>query len=131
MRGLALCCSIVLLCATFKVWASSPAALSADIQPQSLSPALAEFAKQTNLQLIYVTELARGRMTGGARAGVPVSEALSQLLKGTGLQFQFLNSRTIRVFVAPAMKKKMNAVAKATKTARGSGSRTTPRARLE
>jgi iron complex outermembrane receptor protein len=82
-------------------WAQPAGTLPADIAPQSLSGALAAFANQTGLQLIYVSELAKNRGSKGARAGVPVSEAMNELLSDTGLQFQFLNPRTVRVFAVP------------------------------
>jgi iron complex outermembrane receptor protein len=75
--------------------------LPAEIAPQALSNALVAFANQTGLQLIYLSELAKNRTSKGARAGVPLFEAMNELLSGTGLQFQFLNPRTVRIFAVP------------------------------
>ncbi len=75
------------------------------IAAQPLTDALAEFARKTRLQLIYVTQLARARTSAGAPPGLAPADALAKLLEGTGLHFEFLNPRTVRVFetaVAPA-----------------------------
>jgi len=83
--------------------AESDAALSTAIAPQPLAAALADFAHQTGLQLVYVSQIAAGRTSKGARAGLSRDEALTQLLEGTGLAFQFLNVRTVRIFESVAV----------------------------
>src|SRR5262245_45806867 len=77
--------------------------LSADITPRPVAEALAEFGRQTGLQLIYVSTIAEAQQSKGARAGLPVAEALVQLLDGTGLRFEFLNARTVRIYAAPTV----------------------------
>jgi outer membrane receptor protein involved in Fe transport len=72
--------------------------LTADIPGQPLPEALAAYARQTGLQLVYVSKIAQGKSSAGAEAGLPPREALSRLLEGTGLQFQFLNERSVRIF---------------------------------
>jgi outer membrane receptor protein involved in Fe transport len=72
--------------------------LTADIAPRPLSEALDAFGRQTGLQLIYVSSVAETEQSKGARAGLPASEALAQLLDGTRLSFEFLNARTVRIF---------------------------------
>jgi len=79
--------------------AHSDTALSADIPAGPVADALANFAHQTGLQLVYVTQIAAGRTSKGARAGSQQSDALAQLLAGTGLGFAFINDRTVRIFV--------------------------------
>jgi len=59
------------------------------------------FSRQTGLQLIYVSTIAETQQSKGARAGLTAAEALTQLLDGTGLQFEFLNARTVRIYPAP------------------------------
>ena len=78
--------------------ADAEPALSHAIAPQSLSTALADLAHQTGLQLVYVSQVAAGRTSKGARAGLSPAAALTELLDGTGLSFQFLNTRTVRIF---------------------------------
>lgn len=73
------------------------ATLTAPIGPQALSQALSALARQTSLQLIYESRLVAGLHSEGVPAGLSVPEALQRLLRGTGLQFEFLNARTIEV----------------------------------
>ncbi len=73
------------------------ATLTAPIAPQALAPALAALAQQTSMQLIYESRLVTGRRSQGVPAGVSLPEALRRLLQGTGLDFEFLNPRTIRL----------------------------------
>jgi iron complex outermembrane receptor protein len=80
--------------------AQSPARLAADIPPQPLAEALAAYARQTGLQLVFVSEIARGKTSKGAPAGLTQEAALTQLLDGTGLRFEFLNERSVRILVA-------------------------------
>jgi len=65
------------------------------IAPQSLDTALRTFARHTGLQLIYVSDATRGRVTQGSVAGTAPGDALTQLLAGTGLHFEFINERTV------------------------------------
>ncbi|HUO38663.1 MAG TPA: STN domain-containing protein, partial [Mycobacterium sp.] len=80
--------------------AQSPARLAADIPPQPLAEALAAYARQTGLQVVFVSELARGKTSKGAPAGLTQEAALTRLLEGTGLRFEFLNERSVRILVA-------------------------------
>jgi iron complex outermembrane recepter protein len=73
-------------------------ALTLGIAAQPLAAALSEFAHRTGLQLVYVSQDARARASKGARAGLSAADALTELLEGTGLSFQFLNARTVRIF---------------------------------
>src|SRR5215475_3348301 len=77
--------------------------LSADIAPRPVSEALAAFGHQTGLQLIYVSSVAETQYSKGAPAGLVAPVALAQLLDGTGLTFEFLNARTVRIYAAPAI----------------------------
>ena len=72
--------------------------LTASIAPQPVAAALAEFAQQTGLQFVYVSQVVEARASKGARAGLSLADALTELLDGTGLTFQFLNERTVRIF---------------------------------
>src|ERR1700757_2275171 len=80
--------------------AAPEAKLSADIGPRPLPEALAAFGRQTGLQLIYVSSVAETQQSKGARAGLTAGAALTQLLDGTGLTFEFINARTVRIFPA-------------------------------
>jgi iron complex outermembrane receptor protein len=87
--------------------AQSVPALSAPIPPQPLAQALVEFAHQTGLQLLYESKLAVQRQSNEAAQGLSAAAALTEMLRGTGLNFQFLNPKTVRIYepaaVAPAV----------------------------
>lgn len=82
--------------------AEAPPALTEDISAQPLPEALGAYARQTGLQLIYVSEIARGRTSNGVPAGLTAEAALTRLLEGTGLRFEFLNARGVRILAAAA-----------------------------
>jgi beta-barrel assembly-enhancing protease len=81
---------------------SGSSALVADIPPGSLAQALVELSHQTALQFAYLSETVHDQGTRGAPAGLAPREALARLLEGTGLTFEFLNDRTVRIFAAAA-----------------------------
>jgi iron complex outermembrane receptor protein len=78
--------------------APSGRALTAEIPAGSLADALADFARQTGVELVYVSELANGRTSRKVSTGLPPAAALSRLLAGSGLDFVFLNSQTVKIF---------------------------------
>ncbi len=69
--------------------------VSLNIPPQELSTALAALAEQANVQVLYASELASGRMTKGVVGTMLLEEAVRQVLEGTGLQHVFTNARTV------------------------------------
>ena len=95
--------NLLAICATsgFFVFsrAEASADLSHDIPAQPLAQALSEFATQTGLQLVYVSGIAATRVAKRAPRGLTAADALQRLLAGTGLSFEFLNDRTVRIFV--------------------------------
>ncbi len=72
-----------------------------DIPAQPLSQALTEFARQTGLQLIYVSQLVVDRRSQSVSADLSPPAALARLLQGTGLEYRFLNGRTVQIFARP------------------------------
>jgi hypothetical protein len=80
---------------------SSRAVPAIDAQP--LPQALAAFASLTHLQLVYVSQLALGKMSHAVPAGQPATTSLAQLLQGTGLDFLLLNDRTIKLYERPRL----------------------------
>jgi outer membrane receptor protein involved in Fe transport len=93
--------SLLAICATsgLLVFSRTEASerLSHDIAAQPLAQALSEFAAQTGLQLVYVSEVAATQDSQGAPRGLPAADALQRLLNDTGLRFEFLNERTVRI----------------------------------
>jgi iron complex outermembrane recepter protein len=80
---------------------SAPATLHADIPAQPLDRALQVFSAQTGLRFVYVSAIVANRRSHAVSAGRDVSEALTRLLEGTGLQFERLTPSVIRVFAVP------------------------------
>src|SRR5712671_6708852 len=100
------------LCALCLLLVNRTGALAADDAPpegalltaiaaQPLTQALAAFTSSTHLQLVYVSQLALGRNSQAVAAGLPATTGLAQLLEGSGLDFKFLNDRTIKLFERP------------------------------
>ena len=73
-----------------------------DIPSEPLAEALESFANQTNLQVVYLSDVVTDQKTQGAPAQLKPTDALTRLLDGTGLQFEFLNSRIVRVVTIEA-----------------------------
>jgi outer membrane receptor protein involved in Fe transport len=92
------CCALASLLGSWACITRADTTLSADIPPQAMADALAEFAHQTRLQFVYVSKIVKARVSPGAHAGQTAAEALPLLLGGTGLDFAFLNTRTVRIF---------------------------------
>jgi outer membrane receptor protein involved in Fe transport len=101
LRALPLCVPAALLDAPAAIAGTvAPSTLSADIPAQPLAQALAAFAEQTGLQLMYVSEIAANHRSQAVPKGLPVGEALSRLLHGTGLRFEYLTPESIRILAA-------------------------------
>jgi len=97
------CCLLVVLLSTWANTVRSAAGLSTPIGAQPLAQALVEFAHQTGLHLMYVSQLAAKRQSHDAPAGLSPTDTLTLLLTGTGLDFQFLNPNTVRIFAPEAI----------------------------
>jgi outer membrane receptor protein involved in Fe transport len=82
--------------------AAVPAQLVADIPAQPLPMALAAFANQTGLQLVYVSGIVHDQKSHAVPAGLSADKALARLLQGTGLKFESLTPRSIRILAVTA-----------------------------
>jgi beta-barrel assembly-enhancing protease len=80
--------------------ASGSNTLAANIPSEPLSEALEDFAHQTDIQVVYLSDVVADQKTRGAPAQLKPTDALLCLLEGTGLRFEFLNARIVRVVVA-------------------------------
>jgi outer membrane receptor protein involved in Fe transport len=79
------------------VYAADPAPQAYKIEPQSVSTALKAFAAQSNMQLIFTeADVGSAKTTGVVGTRSP-REALSQILKGTGLEFEFTANNVVVV----------------------------------
>lgn len=84
---------------------ASSATLTVEIPAQPLAQALSALANQTGLQMVYISGLVRNQRSQAIPAGIPVPEALTQLLQGTGLRFEYLTTHSVRILAAaPAPK---------------------------
>jgi iron complex outermembrane recepter protein len=90
------------LCDVPAAFAQEPASgvLSADIPAQPLPQALAAFAQQTGLQFVYVSRIVHNQKSHPVSAGLRAEEALSRLLQGTGLRFEYLTPHSIRILTS-------------------------------
>lgn len=84
---------------TRSAWAQADT-VTVNIPPQELSTALNTFAEQTNLQILYASDLPSGLTTKGAMGTVTPQEAVRQLLEGTGLQYTFTDAKTVTLRTA-------------------------------
>jgi iron complex outermembrane receptor protein len=71
---------------------------TATFAAESLAHALADFARRTGLQLVYVSSDVNGVACKAVPDGLAARETLTRLLGCTGLSFEFINERTVRIF---------------------------------
>jgi iron complex outermembrane receptor protein len=101
LRGLSICAPVALFEAPATLaQAIEPTALAADIPAQPLAHALEAFARQTGLQLVYVSGVVRDQRSHAVPAGLGANEALVRMLQGSGLQFEYLTPHSIRILAA-------------------------------
>jgi secretin/TonB-like protein len=67
------------------------------IAAQPLDEALQEFARQSGMQVIYLSSLTEGIQSPGVNGRHTVAEAHEALLAGSGLSFHMLDSRTVAI----------------------------------
>ena len=85
------------------------AADSIDIEKQPLPGALQEFSEQTGLQLAYVATLAKGKTSPGTRGRTRPEAALSDILEGSELRYQYVNNETVAIGARRAEKRNVSA----------------------
>ena len=79
------------------VYAADPGPQAYKIEPQSVSTALKAFAAQSNMQLIFTEADVGSAKTNGVSGTKAPREALSEILKGTGLKFEFTANNVVVV----------------------------------
>ena len=98
LRALSICAPVAVLDPPATLaQAVEPTKLAADIPAQPLAQALAALARQTGLQLVYVSDVVRDHRSHAVSAGLRANEALTRMLEGTGLKFEYLTPRSIRI----------------------------------
>lgn len=99
----------LVLCTVTLLWFASaafaqPETVVVDIPPQELANGLKIFAAQTNLQVLYESQLASGRTTSGVTGTMSPQEAIGRLLEGTNLSYTFTDEKTVTLQKAEAGK---------------------------
>ncbi|MEJ0040336.1 MAG: TonB-dependent receptor [Gammaproteobacteria bacterium] len=78
-------------------FADTPANYELKIQPRPLGAALQELAKQSGVQIVFMSRIAEGHDAPALNGRYTPEAALTTLLNGTDLTFHRLNNRTIAV----------------------------------
>jgi outer membrane receptor protein involved in Fe transport len=98
LGALPICAPLALIgCPAARAQAVEPTTLATDIPAQPLTEALAAFAQQTGLQLVYVSGIVRNQKSHAVSAGLNAQQGLTRLLQGTGLRFEYLTPHSIRI----------------------------------
>jgi iron complex outermembrane receptor protein len=91
-------------------YADSPPAIRKAIPAQSLGSALTALARENDVQVVYESTLVSGLQAPSVPDGTPLDAALKALLANSGLGYEFINERTVRVFETAAGTKRTSAV---------------------
>ena len=82
-------------------WADESENANLTIEPQSLASALRQFSRQTGLQVGYASELADGLISPAVDGIVKEPAlALETMLVDTGLEYRFVNDKTVMIRAA-------------------------------
>jgi len=74
-----------------------------DIKAGSAISTLAEFVRQTGLQVLFEADAVRNHSTREVRGEFDAAEALGLMLEGSGLTYEFVNERTVTVRPRPGI----------------------------
>jgi len=74
-----------------------------DIKAGSAILTLAEFVRQTGLQVLFESDAIRNHSTREVRGQFDAAEALGLMLEGSGLTYEFVNERTVTVRPRPVV----------------------------
>lgn len=77
---------------------------SLEIAGGAAPKALREFVRQTGLQVLFEFDAVRHHTVHPVSGRLGASEALSLMLAGSGLGFEFINDRTVSVRPVPILK---------------------------
>ncbi len=99
IRLSAICLTMALGTFQFAVVGEAKAAETQNIsiEAQSLAGALREFSDQTGMQLAYIATLADNKASPGTAGASGPSDALTDLLEGTDLEYQYVNDDTVAI----------------------------------
>lgn len=71
------------------------------IPPEELRSALTTLANEFHFQILYQTGTVESRCTRGVSGSVTQDEALEQVLRGTGLTYRYLDTKTLTIVPQP------------------------------
>ncbi|MBN9147941.1 MULTISPECIES: TonB-dependent receptor [unclassified Nitrobacter] len=72
--------------------------INVSVAAGSLESGLLSLGRQTNLRMLYPSNLTAGKRTAGVSGQVSPQQAVTQLLAGTGLRASFTGRNTVQVF---------------------------------
>ena len=72
-----------------------------EISVQKLGMALKVFSEVSNMQFIYVEPGISSRQSAKVSGQLSVQDALKAMLEGTGVQHEYINENTVRLFLLP------------------------------
>jgi iron complex outermembrane receptor protein len=76
----------------------SAGTVNVSVPPGSLESGLLGLGRQTNLRMLYPSNLTAGKRTAGVSGRLTPQQAVMQLLAGTGLRAAFTSANTVQVF---------------------------------
>jgi iron complex outermembrane receptor protein len=90
------------LMAALPASAQQTASIAFDIPPQPLGSALAEFARQSSIDILVSSQLARNQTAPALQGEMPAGQALAMLLSDTGLSYRATSTGSFIIEAAPA-----------------------------
>ncbi len=77
--------------------ASAVTRIEMQIPPQALGNALQQFAKLRHMQVLFITADVKDLRTSGVSGNLTADEALTRLLRGTGLKYLYVDSNAVTI----------------------------------
>src|SRR5262245_2467870 len=98
--ALSACCMAIVLLSGAAHGQDSPStpALTFRIEPRSMKSALTQFGEQTGLQILFSKEAVEALASRGVSGKYTAEQALRELLAESGLSYEFVNPRTVRIW---------------------------------
>lgn len=128
-RAASLSASLLALFVSAGAVAEEPGASATErfnIKSQPLSTALRAYAEQTGEQVVFFSNIGRGRESAAVSGQYTRDQALQQLLHDTGLRYERLNTKTIAISEVKAEDGSNGKGERAKKADRASDSRAEP-----
>ena len=95
--GFRILAALALAIAPALAYSQAQQQLNDPIPAQPVASALTAFSRQTGLQIVYRSRVADRLLSSAVPGGLSSEEALRRLLSETGLDFEFINARTVTI----------------------------------